>query len=325
MRNEAPPDNNAELKIRKPAITPVPADVTVEKSRGRFLVSSSDPITGATDRIGWHAVNVSANDVATSGIMPDALIAVGFFQEGILPSDISSTMEDVNRTAEQLGIAVLGTRILRTPSVKKPVLTVTAFGTGDDFVTSSGARKGDSILISKTAGIEGTSILSRLPSIERLVDRETRLRGKGLIDKLSILKEADIAFKTGKVHAMHDLTEGGVVGCTLEISLASKLGFELYSDRVPLDESTKTICSKIHIDPLKLIGSGSLLITCNPDDSKAVIGELSRGLIPCVEIGKLHELSFGRWIDIEGKRMKLTDLSVQDELWVALGKYGDLS
>ena len=306
-------------------ITPIPRDAAIGKSRGKFLVSSSDPITGATERVGWHAVNVSANDVATSGIMPTAITVVALFHENASAAEISSTMDEVNQTAKDLGISVLSNQTLRTSNLKKPIVTVTAFGTGDNFVTSSGARAGDSILITKTAGIEGTSILSRVPAIAKLVDPETIVRGRKLLDKLSILKETDVAFKTGKVHAMHDLTEGGVVGCTLEISLASKLGFELYADRIPLDESTKTICAKIHIDPLKLIGSGSLLITCNPDDSESIIGRLSGEDIPCAEIGELRDLSFGRWIVSDGKRQELTDLSVQDELWVALGKYGDLS
>ena len=146
-----------------------------------------------------------------------------------------------------------------------------------------------------------------------------------MLEKLSILKDTSIAFKTGKVHAMHDLTEGGVVGCTLEMSLASKLGFELYAEKVPIDDATKTICAKLEIDPLKLIGSGSVLISCSPPDSSVIKDQLEKAGIPCNEIGRFHESAYGRWIVSDGKRMELKELSVQDELWPALSKYGNLS
>jgi len=36
----------------------------------KSLVASMDPITGAIERIGWLAVNINANDVATFGVEP---------------------------------------------------------------------------------------------------------------------------------------------------------------------------------------------------------------------------------------------------------------
>ena len=67
---------------------------------------------------------------------------------------------------------------------------------------------------------------------------------------------------------MHDVTEGGILGAVYEMSLASGLGFEIYPDSIPIDNSTKLICAKLSINPLKLIGSGSLLITCPINSSQ---------------------------------------------------------
>ncbi len=298
-------------------------DVGVTRSKGKFLVSSSDPITGAVERIGWHAVNVSANDVATSGIMPDTLNVIALFPEGTSSTGIEAVLNEINESAEALGISVAGGHTEIAPSLKRPIIAITAFGSGDSFVTAADAQTGDSILITKTAGIEGTSILSGLPAIQKLVNAKTLRRGRDLLKKLSILKEAETAFNTGKVHAMHDLTEGGVLGCTLEMSLASKLGFELYEDQVPLDQATIEICSKLNVNPLRLIGSGSLLIACAASDSGIIKDRLSSENIPCAEIGKFQDVAKGRWIVSKGKREKLTGMSVQDEIWPALSKYGN--
>jgi len=299
-------------------------DVGVTRSKGRFLVSSSDPITGAGERVGWHAVNVSANDVATSGIMPDTLNVIALFPEGTTSAEIESVMNEINESATALGISVAGGHTEITPNLKRQIIVVTAFGSGDSFVTAADAKIGDSILLTKTAGIEGTSILSGLPAAKKLLNPGVLKKGHDLLSKLSILEEARMAFQTGKVHAMHDLTEGGIIGCTLEMSLASKLGFELYTDQVPIDEATGEICSKLDVDPLKLIGSGSLLIACTSSDSKTIIDSLASRSIPCKEIGKFQELSKGRWIISREKREELMGMSVQDEIWPALSKYGNL-
>jgi len=313
------------MPSRDLAVPPeIGVDVGVTRSKGKYIVSSSDPITGAVERIGWHAVNVSANDVATSGIMPDTLNVIALFPEGTSSSGIEAVLNEIDESAEALGISVAGGHTEIAPSLNRPIIAVTAFGSGDSFVTAADAQAEDSILITKTAGIEGTSILSGLPAAEKLVNAEILRRGRDLLKRLSILKEAKTAFSTGKVHAMHDLTEGGVVGCTLEMSLASKLGFELYEDQVPLDEATIEICSKLKLDPLRLIGSGSLLIACATPDSVTIKDRLSAENIPCAEIGKFQDAAKGRWIVVKGKREKLTGMSVQDEIWPALSKYGNL-
>lgn len=335
LTNEKPPAGKLPVEILEPMLRSLQSrelvvgpdigvDVGVSRSRGKYIVSSSDPITGVVDRIGWHAVNVSANDVATSGVMPDTLNVVALFPEGTLSSEIVAFIGEINETASSLGISVAGGHTEITPNLRRPIIIITAFGSGDEFVTAADAKTDDSILLTKTAGIEGTAILSKLPSVERLVDNQILNRGRELLKKLSILKEADAAFKTGKVHAMHDLTEGGIVGCVLEMSLASKLGFDLYADQVPVDDATKIICDSLQVDPLKLIGSGSLLISCLASEASAVIARLNSEAIPCTEIGKFRDLSHGRWIISKQKKVELKGKSVQDELWVALGKYGNL-
>ena len=124
---------------------------------------------------------------------------------------------------------------------------------------------------------------------------------------------------------MHDVTEGGVLGSLLEMSIASKLGFQLDREKVPIDPSTVDICSKLGIDPLRLIGSGSLLIACTKIDSSEVIAELKAAKISCTEMGTFLPSSSDRLLVSGNHRERLSSDSVQDELWPMLGKYGNLS
>lgn len=300
-------------------------DVGVTRTHGKYLISSSDPITGATERIGWHAVNVSANDVATSGVMPDTLNVVALFPERTTVAQIRAVMDEVNETAAGLGMTVAGGHTEISPRLERPIIMVTAFGSGDKFVTAADAKVHDSILMTKSAGIEGTSILAKIPAVAKLVGSYSSKRGKVLIKKLSITKDARLAFGTGKVHAMHDSTEGGVLGSLLEMSLASGLGFELLADSVPVDAATREICSKLSLDPLKLIGSGSLIISCSNGSTPIIEKALRAAQIDCTKIGRFLPKKKGCWIVSRGERQELTSTSIQDELWPALSKYRDFS
>lgn len=300
-------------------------DVGVSKARGKYLVSSSDPITGTKVNMGWHAVNVSANDVATSGIMPDIINTVALFPSKTSAATIQKVMNEINDTAHSLGITVAGGHTEITPHLTRPIITVTAIGSGDRFVTAADAKVFDSILLTKTAGIEGTSILARLPKVRKSVPRRVAQRGSSLIEKLSIMTEAKVAFETGRVHAMHDVTEGGILGAAYEMSVASNLGFEIFEDAIPLDHSTFTICSKISVNPLKLIGSGSLLIACSTKSSERIIGVLKAAGISCTAIGRFLPINKGRFLVTPRRREKVSEDLIQDELWKALRKYGNSS
>jgi hydrogenase expression/formation protein HypE len=314
------------LESARPGLLVVPPEVGVDvgviKASGKYLVSSSDPITGTTTRMGWHGVNVSANDVATSGIMPSTVNIVSLFPEGTTAEEIRTLMDEINETASSLDITVAGGHTEITPELKRPIVVVTAFGTGDRFVTAADALAGDAIIMSKTAGLEGTSILSRLPSVRRIVGLAVSRSGEKLINQLSVVPEAKAAFATGKVHAMHDVTEGGVLGAVLEMSLASNLGFELRTDVIPIDRTTAQVCSKLRLDPLRLIGSGALLIACRAADEKKIFAALGSKRIPTTKIGQFLPKRKGRWSVSGGIRERVSEESVEDELWGALSKYG---
>ncbi len=310
-----------------PIVPPcIGVDVGVTKTRGKYLVTSSDPITGTAKRIGWYAVNVSANDVATSGVSPDSLSVVSLFPVGTTKDQISSVIREIDSTARDLGITVTGGHTEITPGLKRPIIVVTCFGSGNRFVTASMAKKDDTILMTKTAGIEGTSILSRLDKVRQALPTLVLRKAENLIQKLSIVRDAHLAFSTGKVHAMHDTTEGGTTGCLVEMSLASNLGFEVDVDSVPVDSTTQKICDLLSIDPLKLIGSGSLLIACTEKDHSLVIESLKKSSIECTKIGRFVTKKSGRILRRkDGSSSNITDVSIQDEIWPVLDKYGNLS
>jgi len=290
----------------------------------RVLVLHSDPITGAVENIGWLAVNVSSNDVATRGARPKWLSVVILLPENATSDLLDEITRQIDLAAKELEMMVVCGHTEVTPSLDRPILICTSIGEAskDKYVTSSGARVGDKIILTKGAAIEGTAIFahefedylkSRLS--EEIVDR-----AKEYIKYISVLREAMIAIEVGGVTAMHDPTEGGVLGGVQELARASNVGFIVYEDRVIINSETKAICNVLNADPLKTISSGSLLITVRPNKADELVRTLISSGVKASIIGEIVDKSEGDFlVKSDGAKAKLTEL-VQDHLWLILGR-----
>jgi hydrogenase maturation factor len=132
-----------------------------------------------------------------------------------------------------------------------------------------------------------------------------------------VVDEAVAAYSSGAVHAMHDCTEGGVLGACFEMSLASGLGFELEEDFVPVAPETRDLCRKFAIDPLRLIGSGALLLSV----AKGKERELAKSLTPISRVTTIGRFTkSGRVLVRRGGLRQTVRAAPEDELWRALDR-----
>lgn len=275
-----------------------------EKAKGRFLIVSSDPITGVSERAGWYAVNVSANDVATSGNRPDFMQSVILLPEDASERAVEALSSEMHATAKALGISIVGGHTELSPGLHRPIVVTTAFATADSYVTAAGARAGDTLMMTKTAGVEGTAILGTDSRFNGRLDRKTVVEAGKYFDRFSVVEEALGAYKTGAVHAMHDCTEGGVLGALYEMATASGVGLDVSEADVPVSLETRRICSALGVDPLKLISSGTLLIAVKKGGESLVqdaaasvgsaatpIGRFTKGKVLLTRGGKAEEVT----------------------------------
>ena len=186
-------------------------DFAALKVDGKYMVISADPVTGVANEIGRYAISVSANDVATSGSRPQFAESVVLMPQGADASYARKIATQMDSEAKKIGLSIVGGHTEVTPGLHHPIVMVTAFSFVESYVTSGDAKAGDTIMMSKTAGLEGTAVLGGQSK---------------LLESLSVVDEAVAAYATGAVHAMHDCTEGGVLGAVFEMSVASGLGFE---------------------------------------------------------------------------------------------------
>ncbi|MGH9917887.1 MAG: AIR synthase-related protein, partial [Nitrososphaerales archaeon] len=272
----------------------------------------SDPITVVSERAGWYAVNVSANDVATSGNRPEFMQSVILLPEDASEQGVKRISSEMHRTAKALGIAIVGGHTELSPGLHRPIVVTTAFALADSYVTAAGTRAGDTLMMTKTAGVEGTAILGTDARFNGRLDRETVSGAASHFRELSVVDEAVRAYETGAVHAMHDCTEGGVLGALYEMATASGLGLQVSEADIPVSKVTKTICSELGVDPLKLISSGTLLIAVKRGEESRVRDAAASAGSSAEPIGRFTE---GKVLLRRGREVDEVTGPPKDEIW----------
>ena len=287
-------------------------DAAVIDIGDKYLLSTTDPITFTSYKIGWYTVNVNANDIATMGGTPKWLLVSILLPENKTDSAlVKEIFRDIENAADELGIDICGGHTEITKGLDRPIVSGHMLGEvdKDKLVTNSRARVGDQIILTKGIAIEGMALLAR--------EREKELSGKYgkmFVERvqsflhdpgISVVAEAHLANQAANIRAMHDPTEGGLATGLYELTRASNTGVVIYEDKIHLLDETRILCSEYKLDPLGVIASGALLIVVDPDDRAAVLSKLVQNDIACSVIGKMTDKEDGLKIIADGKEREL--------------------
>ncbi|WP_238318681.1 AIR synthase family protein [Peptoniphilus senegalensis] len=258
---------------------------------GDLIVTSTDPITGATKNIGSLAINVSVNDVSCQCADPVGVLMTVLIPPSATIEELKEIIEDANATAKKLNVDIIGGHTEVTDAVNKILISTTVLGRANkaSIPDLSTIKIGDVIAISKYVGIEGTSIISQeKDDISEVLNDEELEFAKALSENISVLKESKLASKYG-VKYMHDITEGGLYGALWETGVAVGHGLRAYYENIPLLDVTNKISKFYEIDPMKLISSGSMLMIFDKDKFKDFKEETEKFGIKVTDIGEVIE------------------------------------
>ena len=243
-----------------------------------ILAAKTDPITFATDLIGWYLVQVNINDLAVVGATPKWMLATLLLPEGIDEAQVTNIFHDLIDATEKQGVTLIGGHTEVTPGITKSIAVGTLLGELDpkDIIMTAGIKDGDNIILTKGVAIEGTSLLCRESEDALLnagVHKDIIDSGKAMLfdPGISVRLDAEIARKTVSVNAMHDPTEGGLATALHEMASASGLGITVKSSEISIFKESKIVCDALGLNPLGLISSGALLVAVNPDESQKLI------------------------------------------------------
>lgn len=330
---KVPPDVLKEIVFNKlgaenPSILLGPSvgeDAAVIRIGSKALVITTDPITGATGNIGWLAIHVNANDIATRGVRPAYFFCTILLPEGADPEVLRSIMTEMDEAARSLGVAIVGGHSETTPGLNRPLIAGFMLGEAslDGYVTTSGAQEGDLIVLTKGAGIEGTAILAYdlREELRRQVRTQVLDQAVELFKSISVVKEAMIAMSIGGVHSMHDPTEGGVLNGIWEMAEAAGKGVKILPEKIPVRPETKEVCDFFGIDPLSTLGSGALLLAIGRDKVDLVVRALHESGIDASVIGEVTCLEQGRVLLRPDGRHDRLEPPGQDHVYKVLSRY----
>ena len=293
----------------------------IDLGDGRVLIVHNDAITGASEFLGWLAVHIVSNDIAVRGARPRWFLMSLFLPEIMSEDFLERIMSQVDKAAKELGIMVIGGHTEATSNLDRPIVGTTAIGIAekDKAVTTSGAKTGDYVIMTKVAAIEGTAILcTDFADIlrSRGIDEKTLEKGSKFLTRVSVMKEALALAERGLVTSMHDPTEGGILGGVAEIAYASQKTIEFWADKVPIARETKLVTEALGVNPLKLISSGALVATISPNNVNEALKTLQMLGIESAVIGKVCDHS-GYLVKVvrDSSIDFVNDVYVSDELF----------
>ncbi len=263
------------------------------------LVLAADPITFPAADPGWHAVIVNANDVAATGGESRWFLSSVLLPPGTGEAQLAGIAEGIRRGCEEVGAVPAGGHTEITAAVRRPVVAGTMVGTAtpERIKPSGGAREGDMLVITKGIAIEATAILAtdRAEDVGRTFGADFQRRAATFLRDpgISVVDEARIAAGLLEVHAMHDVTEGGIAAAVREMADAAELGAALAEAEIPRYYEAKRLMQHFGLDILGAIGSGALLIACGEPGTGELLERFEKAGIPAFVIGRFLRRSAG--------------------------------
>lgn len=314
-----------KITYRRPEVLTRPGigeDCAVVDFGSYDCVMSTDPITSAISDIGRLSIHISCNDIASNGIQPLGIMLAVMLPVGTTEEDIEEMMRQAGEVSAKLGVEIIGGHTEITPAVNTPVIVSTAIGRAP----KSGSQQadqlepGDYIMITKSAGLEGTGIiaLDYENELKSVLTDEELAEAKSLLDYVSVVPEGVAAGNIG-THGMHDVTEGGVLGAVWELCQIAGTGAEVWVDEIPVKEVTKKICKHFDIDYLRLISSGCMVIMTPPDKKEAMEAAMAEAGVEISCIGVITESDKGI-IMKTGNDIREVEPPASDELYKVVGR-----
>ncbi len=286
-------------------------DATAIDFGDRYLLLKTDPITFVAEDIGYYAVHINANDIAASGGKPKWLLVTLLIPEGFFAEDVERLFNQINQACSSINVSLCGGHTEITYGIDRPIVIGLMAGEveKEKLVSTGGAKEGDLLILTKGVPLEATSIIAREKHDELLKRTGSDFveRCKNFIYEpgISVIKEAEISMNSGRVHAMHDPTEGGLALALYELSAASSVGVRVYEDSIPVIAEFEKIREYYPLDPLGAISSGSLLISSPSPDAENILNALIASGIKASIIGEVVSREMGlkikrgdKWFDL---------------------------
>ena len=246
---------------------------------GRVMAIAEDPIFPAPglplEIMGEFTVHIGASDVAVTGVKPTFMTYSLLLPPGTPEEDARTIVTSISKTAEELGISIAGGHTGWYGGIAMPIVggvTVWGFAPDGEWISPGGAEDGDVILMTKGPSIEAAALLAVLykEKLEGSLGSDIMEKLLSRVSQITVVNDALTAFRAGGVHAMHDATEGGVLGGLWEISASSGIKVHADFDLAGVPHDIACFAEALGFDPWAAISEGTLLAAVHPNSVAGV-------------------------------------------------------
>jgi hydrogenase expression/formation protein HypE len=332
------------LGDRRPEVLVGPragADCAVIKlSAGRVMAVTTDPLSvipclgmAASARLACHLL---ASDLWTSGLPPAYATVTFNLPPRMTDAELAEYWQAMSDEWARLEVAVVAGHTGRYPGGEGSIIGAgTLVGVGDEgrYLTPAMAAPGDRIVVTKGCAIEATAVAAHLIPARLTAALETGgmsrpealaagARARASLADISVVADCRAVLRVGArdrgVSAMHDATEGGVLGGLLELAKASGHDLRIERARIPLSPESRAACEAWGgIDPYWTLSEGTLVAAVRPAHVAAVLAALEGEGILAAQVGEVVTGGGRLWLTEPDAGVRTLDAPEPDPYWAA--------
>ena len=243
----------------------------VEGSRKLAVTTDSfvvTPIIFPGGDIGRLSVCGTVNDLLMSGATPMYLTCGCILEEGLDMEILDKIIASMAETANEAGVKIItgDTKVIENKG-GEPGLIINTSGVG--FIRENlqvpgpfNLRNDDKIIVSGNLGDHHAAILSTRMGIQTNV-----------VSDAAPLKEMVIKLLDNniQVHAMRDVTRGGLGTVLNEFCDSSKCTINLYEEKLPVQAAVKDFCGILGLDPMYMGNEGKMVLSVAAEDAEKAL------------------------------------------------------
>lgn len=219
--------------------------------------------------LGKLSVCGTVNDLLMMGARPLALTNVVLVEEGFLISDIKEQIESFNHWAAEASVAIIAgdTKVMPKGTLNGLVMATSGIGVRPHHrtITDLNVKADDAIIVSGFIGDHGAALLAKREGIA--LETELKSDVALLTDSVKAIWDLDI-------HAMKDITRGGLASALNEWAQKSNVGIIVNEVSIPIRSETDTICKILGLDPLVLASEGCFCIAAPMAIAEEIVNRL---------------------------------------------------
>ena len=259
-------NNDILNKLEDSAV--VPGSAKLAMTTDSFVVT---PIEFPGGNIGRLAVCGTVNDLLMSGSKPMYITCGFILEEGLDLEVLERQVASLAECAKEAGVVIVSgdTKVVENKGTE-PGLIINTSGVG--FIPEENAPIGpgyledkDVIILSGNLGDHHAAILAKRMGIENNIKSDAA----PLSEAVERLISENI-----RVHAMRDVTRGGLGTVLNEFADCSSCNIELYEDKLPVSPEVKDFCGLLGLDPVYMGNEGKFVLSVHPDDADKALSVL---------------------------------------------------